>query len=217
MMLTIFRTLSKIDYRYLIIIILVIIILLQRACSPGCNTAVAQTTVTKTDTIYITNTKIVEKIVPSKPGKPKPAPKIPQYIPSEDIDTCKARFANLLKEHSKLTIYTDTIFLQDNIGTITVVDSVWLNKLLKRRIINDYKIPIITTTETITNKITEEARTQWYIGASLFGTAESLELATPGIIIKTKKDQIYQFNAGIDFNGNFSYGVGTYWKIKLKK
>jgi hypothetical protein len=214
MMSTIFKILSKIDYRYLVIIILVIIILLQRACTPDCPT-ITETVVTKIDTVYITNTKIVERYVPGKPGKPKPTPQIPEYTPSEDIDTCKSRFAALLKEHTTSTVYTDTIFLEDNIGIITVVDTVWMNKLLKRRYINDYKIPIITKEVTVTKEA--EPKTQWYIGANLFGTAESLELATPGILIKTKKDKIYQFNAGIDFNGNFSYGVGTYWKIKLKK
>lgn len=212
---TIFRTLANIDLRYLVIGVLLIIIFLQRACTEDCEVQTVTNTVVKTDTIYKTNTVIVDRVVPGKPAKP-PKPQKP-LTPSDNIDTCKARFNTLLKEHTKLTIYTDTIKLIDNIGTITVVDSVWMNKLLTRRIINDYKIPIITNTETITITKEKEPRNQFYIGGNLYGNSEGLEIATPGLLLKTKKDNIYQLNAGINFGGGISYGLGYYWKIKLKK
>jgi hypothetical protein len=199
---------------YLIIIVLVIIILLQRSCTGSAISNSEPKISVKIDTVYkhitdtVTKTVKLKSIVYVKPDSP-------QYYPGETIDTCKQRFQNLLKEHIAKKVYSDTLKL-DSLGTITIIDTVWINKLYgKRKYIQNIKIPTVTKTITITK--TEEPKRQLYIGGNLFGNQNSLQFITPGILYKDRKDRIYQANVGVNFNGSLTYGVGTYWKINLNK
>lgn len=202
----------KVDYKYIVIIVLVVIILLMRTCGSKFIPE-EPIVITKYDTIWKkthdTITKEVE-VVKIKYVKPEG----PQYTPGENIDTCRARFNYLLKQHIARTTYKDTIFL-DSLGTITVIDTVWLNKLKERTYIKNYKIPLVTKTITIIKQ--PDPKRQLYIGGNLFGDKTQLQLLTPGILYKDRKDRIYQANVGINFDGTLTYGVGTYWKINLNK
>lgn len=196
-------------FYFIIIACLVAIILIQRSCDKI--EKAGDTTEVKTDTIYkhvydtITKEVTVYKKQYVHINKP-------EYYPGETIDTCKARFQNLLKEHLVRTIYSDTIKL-DSIGTLVIQDTVWINKLYgKRKVISDYKIP--TVIKTITKK--EDPKRKLYIGGNLFGDKNALQLITPGLIYKDKKDKIYQANLGVNFDGSLTYGFGMYYKIKLK-
>jgi hypothetical protein len=200
----------KIKFNYLVIAILVAIIFLQRSCNGEQISSTPEPIIT-TDTIWKTTHDTVYKKV-SVIKKEYIKLKGEQYTSGETIDTCKARFENLLKEHLVRTVYSDTLKL-DSLGTIVVRDTVWLNKLYgKREYIKDYKIPFVTKTIT---KPTPPKR-QMYIGGNLFGNANSMQSITPGLLYKNKKDQIYQVNVGINFDGTITYGLGAYWKIKLK-
>jgi len=199
----------KINFTYIVIAALAGIILLQRACN---NKVVTEPSVaTKYDTIWKVTHDTLIKEVPVIRIVHRDPPKGPQYTPGEHIDTCKARFNYLLKQHTLQRVYTDTIKL-DSLGTVTVIDTVWLNKLGKRTKIFNYKIPFVTKTIT---KPADPVR-QVYIGGNLFGDDSQLQFITPGILYKTKKDHIYQVNVGVNFDGSITYGVGAYWKIKLK-
>lgn len=199
---------SKINFTYLIIAVLIAVIILQRACSSEVSSS-EPIVITKTDTIWKeTHDTIIKKVQVVKREYIKP--ERPQYTPGENIDTCRARFSYLLKKHIARTTYKDTIFL-DSLGTITVIDTVWLNKLSKRTYIKDYKIPLVTKTITIIKQT--EPKRQLYIGGNLFGDKTQLQLFTPGLLYKDKKDRVYQANLGVNFDGTFIYGVGGYWKL----
>lgn len=193
--------------------ILVLIILLQRSCGGTTIADDIPTVTVKTDTIWktkhdtVTNTVKVIKIIHGA------VPADPQFHPSDDIDTCKVRFNKLLTEYLTTRVYADTLKL-DSLGTIIINDTVFMNKLGKRVKIYDYKIPLVTKTVTITKPA--ELKRQVYIGGNLFGDRTKLQLLTPGILYKTRKDHIYQANIGINFDGTLTYGLGAYWKIKLK-
>jgi hypothetical protein len=202
----------KLDYKYIIIIVLVAIIILMRSCQ---STFFPQkpTVVTTYDTIWKeTHDTIINEVEVVKTEYIKP--KDPQYTPGENIDTCRARFNYLLKQHIARRTYKDTIVL-DSLGTITVIDTVWMNKLKDRTYIKDYKIPLVTKTTTIIKQ--PDPKRQLYIGGNLFGDKTQLQYATPGILYKDRKDRVYQVNLGINFDGTLTYGVGAYWKINLKK
>ena len=99
----------------------------------------------------------------------------------------------------------------DSLGTVVIRDTVWLNKLYgKREYTKNYKIPFVT--KTITKK--EDPKRQLYVGGNAF--MNNTILLTPGLIYKDKKDRVFQANVGIGFDGSINYGIGTYWKIKLK-
>ena len=202
----------RLDFKYVVIIVLVTIIILMRSCEstffpedPVVTTTYDTIWKTKHDTIVKTVKEVDIRYV---------TPQGPEYTPGENIDTCRARFSYLLKQHTARRVYKDTIKL-DSLGTITVIDTVWLNKLKDRTYINDYKIPIVTKTITITKPA--ELKRQLYIGGNLFGNQNSLQMITPGLLYKDKKDRVYQANVGVNFDGTVTFGVGTYWKINLNK
>lgn len=199
-------------FSYFLIIGLVIYIILQRSCAPDTIVNGDPQVSIKIDTVYKHITDTLIKNVPVK-SFIYVQPEGPQYIPTNDLDSCKANFNRLLNEHIKKTVYQDTLKLANDFGTITVIDTVWINKLYgKRTYIQNINIPTIT--KTITKP--EDPKRQLYIGANLFGDRQQIQLLTPGILYKTKKDHIYQANLGVNFDGSITYGAGMYWKIKLK-
>jgi hypothetical protein len=207
------REKTRKNISYLVIVILVAIILLQRSCTPTTVVNGDPEVTVKIDTVYKNITDTVIKTVPVK-SVVYVKPEGPHYVPTDDIDTCKANFDRLLNEHIKKTVYQDTLKLDNDFGTITVIDTVWINKLYgKRTYIQNINIPTIT--KTITKP--EEPKRQIYIGANLFGDKKQLQVFTPGILYKTKKDHIYQANLGVNFDGSITYGGGMYWKISFKK
>ena len=192
----------KFDLKYIVIIILVAIIILIRSCE---STIIPKepTVITKYDTIWKkTHDTIIKKVNVDRV----------KYVPFEKII-----FANVeacMKEYNRQTTYKDTIAL-DSIGTITVIDTVFQNQLKERTIIKDYKIPLVTKTITIIKQ--PDPKRQLYIGGNLFGDERTVQIITPGILYKDRKDRIFQANVGVDFDGTLTFGVGTYWKINLNK
>jgi len=198
---------------YILIGVLVLIILLQRSCS-GDKVVVADPKVEiKYDTVYKHVHDTIQNTV-HHTVHDTVKPDGPEYTSGEHIDTCRARFNYLLKQHIVRRVYKDTLKL-DSLGTIVVIDTVWLNKLGKRTKIYDYKTPFVTKTVTITKE--KEPVRQLYVGGNIFGDKNALQLLTPGVLYKTKKDHIYQANVGVNFDGTLTYGVGAYWKISFKK
>jgi hypothetical protein len=198
----------KNNISYWLIATLIAIILLQRSCNGSNDKDLVKQTV-KTDTVWKETKDTVFKTVKVTNIKYVPL-KEEKYTVSDNCDSSKVRFENLLKEHLVRTVYADTIKL-DSLGTIVVKDTVWLNKLYgKREYIKDYKIPFVT--KTITKK--EDPKRQMYIGGNSFiGTSG---LLAPGLIYKDRKDRVYQANVGVGFNGSINYGFGMYWKINLR-
>ncbi len=199
---------TKNNITYWLIAVLVAIILLQRSCGLSNEESLVKETV-KTDTVWKETKDTVFKTVKVTDVKYIPL-KDEKYTVSNNCDSSKVRFQNLLKEHLVRTVYADTIKL-DSLGTIVIKDTVWLNKLYgKREYIKDYKIPFVT--KTIIKK--EDPRRQMYIGGN--GFIGGSGLLTPGLIYKDRKDRVYQANVGVGFDGSINYGFGMYWKINLR-
>lgn len=194
-------------YTYILIGVLFCIIIMQRSCNKSIPASSIQTV--RIDTIFkIKHDTIIKpvKLIKEKLVYPK---NIVQ--PSNNIDTCKAKFTTLSNDFYTKRTYKDTINLKE-LGNIIVVDTVWMNKLHgKRKYIENYKIPTII--KTITKPL--PAKNQLYIGGELMLSTNSLGTFVPSIIYKNKKDQIYKFSVGVGIDGQISYGVGTFWKIKL--
>jgi hypothetical protein len=193
---------------YIIILALVIVIILMRSCDS--DSVVGEDTVyTRTDTVYKEVHDTVVKRVNIESVRYVPFDE-PNYT---DIDTCNDKMSKLLKKYNRQTTYRDTIVL-DSLGTITLVDTVFQNSLKKRFIFKDYRIPLVTKTTTIIKA--QQQKRQLYIGGNLFGDRRNLQTITPGLLYKDRKDRVYQANVGIGFDGSISYGIGMYYKIKIK-
>ena len=130
--------------------------------------------------------------------------------------------AALLKDYYSKVLYKDVLVLPDSLGTVAVTDTISQNKILGRTF--DAKVRERTIKETTIVK--EPARNQVYYGLNAgFNKEDYVSAIGAGLILKTKKDKIYNLNIGVNnrttdgTNGSFSpyVGFGTYWKIKVKK
>jgi hypothetical protein len=128
----------------------------------------------------------------------------------------------LLKDFFAKNVYKDTLRLPDSLGIVAVTDTITQNKILGRTFNASVKQREIK--ETLIVK--ELPKTQVYYGFNGgFNKADVVSNIGAGVIIKTKKDKIYQLGAGVanrvtdGTNGTLSpyVGAGVYWKIKLKK
>jgi hypothetical protein len=130
--------------------------------------------------------------------------------------------AALLKDYYSKVLYKDVLVLPDSLGTVAVTDTISQNKILGRT----FNASVKQRTIKETTIVKEPAKTQLYYG--LNGGFNKVDVVTSigaGLILKTKKDKIYQFNLGVNnrvvdgTTGGLSpyIGFGTYWKIRVKK
>ena len=130
--------------------------------------------------------------------------------------------AALLKDYYSKVLYKDVLVLPDSLGTVAVIDTISQNRILGRT----FNANVTQRTIKETTIVKEPAKTQLYYGLNAgFNKEDYVSAVGGGLILKTKKDKIYQFNLGVNnrttdgTNGSFSpyVGFGTYWKIKVKK
>jgi len=128
----------------------------------------------------------------------------------------------ILKEYYTKVLYKDVLVLPDSLGTVAVTDTISQNKILGRTF--NANVKQRTIKETMIVK--ELPKNQVYFGfGGQFNKADLITGLSTGLILKTKKDKIYQVNLGVSnttidgTNGEFKpyVGAGVYWKIRLKK
>lgn len=206
------KKLKKINPLYILILLLFIIILLQR----GCGNTKAPEIITKTDTFTQVMYKHIVEYGVSKPrfikGERDTIIETEiEYVLSEEDYGLLEQFDTLNQMFSMKNIYLDSIKV-DTFGYIKITDTVQENKFLGRSFVTNITVPekTITTTKTITLPPVR----QFYIGVGLMGNRFSLiNSASAGILYKDKQDRI--FGASVGWNGQLSYGISSYWKIKI--
>jgi hypothetical protein len=128
----------------------------------------------------------------------------------------------LLKDYYSKVLYKDTLILPDSLGTVSLSDTISQNKIFGRTFNSSVKQRTIK--ETLIVK--ELPKTQVYYGLTGgFNKADVVSNVGAGLLIKTKKDKIYNLGVGVSnrvtdgTNGTLSpyIGGGVYWKIKFKK
>lgn len=211
------ETIRKYFTYAIIIILLLLLFFTPRGIKDVITGKDEVTTTVRTDTVWTEVHDTINKEVKVVSYK-YIAVKGEQYTPGDNLDTCAKRFEKLVKDYSMQTTYLDTIKL-DTLGikgTLTVKDLIWKNRFEgKRQYISSLKVPTIEKTVTITK--TADPVRQFYFGGNLYGDKNKIQLFTPGILYKTRKDVIYQLNAGVNFDGSVIYGGGIYYKINLRK
>lgn len=164
------------------------------------------------DTMEVVKTKVV-----TKKGEDIYHETIKEVVIPTIVDT-----AALLQDFFAKNVYKDTLRLPDSLGTIALIDTISKNKIQGR--IWDAKVKERTIKETTIVK--ELPKNQVYFGFDGgFNKADVVSHVGTGVMLKTKKDKIYQLGVGVanrtidGTNGALSpyIGAGVYWKIKLKK
>jgi hypothetical protein len=138
------------------------------------------------DTLEITNT--VERVVPTK------------------VDTLA-----ILKDYFAKRYYEDTI--RNAYGYIIIKDTITENKVAARKHSERFTIPVVTTTIQLPVK----QKTQVYAGILAQGSKDNLLSGFGvGLMLKTKKDQVYQLAALQNINGGQLYQASTFFKISFR-
>ena len=136
----------------------------------------------------------------------------PEMLPDTNYENLKRQYMALLQLYMNKLIYSDTIRV-GTYGYIAVLDTINENKLKYRRTRDNYSIPIVKETKTIT-KYAPPTRNVFVGAGVLVNNALGIRGAEAGMILKTKKDQLYNIKASVDIDGNVMYGAGYYYKLK---
>jgi len=190
--------LKNLDFKTLLILGLILVIIFLRACSgekkdgqdkiikvDGKKYVLVKHTV---DTVY---QKVTETVY--RDGETIYVD-VPIYVNVPiNVDTSK-----ILKDYYAKYTFKDTLTLKDSLGFITVIDTIFKNRLYKR--IWTSSINKITINEKLYLK--DPPKLQFFVGGTLgFDKVNLINFAGPTFVLKDKKEHLYSM----------------LWKISLKK
>ena len=136
----------------------------------------------------------------------------PEMLADTNYARLKEQYNALLQLYINKFAYNDTIRV-GSYGYIALLDTVKENKIVYRRTRDNFNIPIVKETKTIT-KYAPPTRNVFVGAGVLVNNTIGIRAAEAGMILKTKKDQLYNIKASVDLDGNVMYGVGYYYKLK---
>ena len=136
----------------------------------------------------------------------------PEMLADTNYARLKEQYNALLQLYINKFAYNDTIRV-GSYGYIALLDTVKENKIVYRRTRDNFNIPVVKETKTIT-KYAPPTRNLFVGGGIVVNNTIGIRGAEAGMIFKTKKDQLYNIKASVDLDGNVMYGVGYYHKLK---
>lgn len=172
---------------------------------PNDTLVVHDTTWKRYDSLIVKKVPVLKEIVVEVASKP-------EMLPDTNYATLKRQYMALLQLYLNKVVYSDTIRV-GNYGYISVLDTVNENKLASRKIKENYNIPEIKETKTITRYLPPSR--SLFVGGGI-NTSNSIGIRgiEAGILYKTKKESIFNIKAQVDLDGKPMYGFGYYTKIK---
>lgn len=136
----------------------------------------------------------------------------------QQVDT-----ANILKIYYAKNQSSETLVLPNDVGNITLSETVTENKIVDRKIVNS-KLKKQILVDTL--RIPEDPKNKFYYGFNFSTNREDfVNSLGVGMMMKTKSDKIYRVDIGLNNRvldgtiGRFSpyLGGGVYWKIRSKQ
>jgi DNA-binding Lrp family transcriptional regulator len=169
-------------------------------------------TITVHDTAWQIHDSIRIQKVPVPYKVEVPVESKPEMLPDTNYARLKEQYMALLKLYINKIVYKDSIKVGDY-GYIAVLDTVKENKIVYRRTRENFSIPVVKETKTIT-KYAPPVRQLYVGGGVMVNNTIGIRGAEAGLLYKTKKDAIYNLSANVDINGNVMYGVNYFYKLK---
>jgi DNA-binding Lrp family transcriptional regulator len=164
------------------------------------------------DTAWEKYDSIVVRKVPVPYEVKVPIESKPEMLPDTNYAALKRQYEALLQLYLNKLVYSDTIRV-GTYGYIAVLDTINENKLKYRKTRENYQIPIVKETKTIT-KYSPPTR-NIYVGAGVMANNSlGVRGAEASMIYKTKKDKLYQISTSIDLDGTVMYGASYFYKLK---
>ena len=190
-----------------LVLILVAIILLQKCTE----TPVVPKVSIVRDTTWI----VKDSLITSKPQFIKTISSsdtiINHYIPDTNYAKLVIQYQEVVNQLLSKNIQQDSIRIDTN-GYVKITDTVQKNLIIGRSTRVDVKYPIIKETITLPAKKVN----QIYVGGVIQGTPQIKQIGVSALL-KTRKDFIIGGSLSVNTYGDPLYGIGAYWKIKLKK
>ena len=203
------KTFLQKNFMSLVTLALVLVVLLQRCEAPKPSEGV---TIIR-DTTWI----VKDSLITSKPQVTKTIQIeshdtiINHYIPDTNYQKLVLQYQEVVNQLLAKNIYNDTLKI-DTLGWVKVMDTVTKNLIANRTFKWHIKYPVIKETITIPAKKVNQV----YIGGVIQGGAEINQIGASALL-KTRNDFLFGGSLSVNTYGNLQYGVGAYWKIKLKK
>lgn len=137
---------------------------------------------------------------------------VTRYQADTSYPGLKKQYDELAKKYASRRIYVDSVKVGTH-GYIQITDTVAENKLGKRTAKDNFKIPIVKETMTIT-KYAPPTR-NFFVGGGVNGaSATKVTGAEAGLLYKDKKDNIFGSKVTISTEGTVGFGFSYYRKIK---
>jgi hypothetical protein len=165
------------------------------------------------DTTWQIHDSLIVKKVKVKQEIPVPYEVlVKEYQADTSYPKLKKQYEDLAKDYAAKRVYVDSVNV-GKFGHIQITDTVSQNKLSKRTTKDNFKIPIVKETVTITKYA--DPKRQLYLGGGINGsTGSGIRSIEGGLLYRTKKDQIYGVKATTTVDGITTFGVSTYFKLK---
>ena len=192
-----------------VILVLLSIIILQKCGAPApveAPTVVRDTTWVVKDSLIIGKPQLIKSISIESHDTI-----INHYIPDTNYARLVDQYQKVVAELLAKNIHQDSIRI-DSTGYVKLTDTVQKNVIVGRSTYVNIKHPIIKETITLPAKKV----TQMYVGGVVQAAPEINQISV-GALLKTRNDFLFGTSLGVNTDGNIQYGVGAYWKLKLKK
>jgi len=137
---------------------------------------------------------------------------VTRYQPDTSYPGLKKQYDELAKKYASRRVYVDSVKVGTH-GYIQITDTVAENKLGKRTAKDNFKIPIVKETMTIT-KYAPPTRNIFVGGGVNASGVNKVTGAEAGLLYKDKKDNIFGGKVNINTEGNVGFGFSYYYKIK---
>lgn len=204
----------KTNIAYILVLIFAGLFLYQVACNKPAPVQLPP----KISTTVVYDTVIVHDTVPGKTKIIKSTPDTTwrdsiQYVPDTNYNRLLEQYDRLGDRLFSRNIY-QTKYKLGSYGTATVTDTVNANKLVGTSMMYDIKVP----EKTITTTITQQAKpvNQVYVGGGFpLSRTNLIEGYEVGVILKNKKDQIFQVKVIQIQQLPVMGSVGAYFKLKF--
>jgi len=193
----------------LAIVVLLIIVVLQKCAQPSPS---EEPTIVR-DTAWV----VKDSLIYSKPQLVKTIEIeshdtiINQYIPDTNYAKLVIQYQEIVNQLLAKNIMEDSIRIDSN-GYVKITDTVQKNLIVGRGTHVNIKYPIITETITLPAKKVNQV----YIGGAFQTDGDNSQIGASALL-KTRKDFLIGGSLSVNTYGNLQYGLGAYWKIKLKK
>jgi hypothetical protein len=160
------------------------------------------------DTLYLDS--IVEVEIP-----------IEIEVPIEVMVTQSVDTMEILKMFYVKNVKKDVLTLPNNVGTLTLIDTISQNNIVSRSFNSNIKKQIVRDTL----RLPEEKKNKLYFGVNTqIDNPNLVNGLGMGFLYQTKQDKIFKIGVGVNnritdgTSGTFTPYVdaGVYWKLKLK-